>query len=172
MLGKIVDLLKAYFGESTFIRWTLVLVVILALISLYGFFVKESGSSFNKYYEYKLEKCARAALTAAQIGNSDDEETLREALRHFDELYYGELVLFEKSGLEKEMVAFRRMLGQDSEDLDQNLDYRRFRAKRDEFPSRFKQAALRLSAACRYEVTPSWISAIIDRLTFPWRKYQ
>jgi hypothetical protein len=168
MLDKLIDLL----GPAFVAKWGLVLVAILVLALLYGFFIKESGASFNKYYEYKLEKCATAALTAAQIANSDNEGVLQTAISRFDELYYGELVLFEKKGLEGEMVKFRGMLGQEGKGLDQKLDYEFIRTKRDQSPGLFRQAALRLSAACRYEVTPSWLGAIIDRLTFPWRKYQ
>jgi hypothetical protein len=156
--------------------------ILLGFGAFYVFFIKQSSASFDKYYEYKLSKCADAALTVAQIANSDDEETLKRALRRFDELYYGELVLFEGTRLEGQMVKLRQMLlgAQDRAELQKtglnnSINYEKARAKRDEGTesrAMFRQAALELSVACRYEMTPTIIGAMLDLLNPFHRKYK
>jgi hypothetical protein len=110
MLDAILKFLTGRFGQESIMRWGLVLSIILILAVVYSFFIKETSGSFEKYYEFKLERCDEVALATAQIATSDDEKVLREALARFDELYYGQLVIFEGRKLETAMIDFRDLL--------------------------------------------------------------
>jgi hypothetical protein len=168
MLDVIVEFLKDRFGEKRIMRWGLAASIILLVAVVYVFFVKELSTTLDKYYEYKLEKCKDAALTTAQIASSHDETILKHAISRFDELYYGELVLFEGKSLEKAMVEFRSLFG--PKDID--IAYEDFLNKRKENPVSFRRGALHVSDSCYQEVTPSLFSAIIDRLIpRPRQKY-
>jgi hypothetical protein len=87
VLDAIIEFLKGRFGENNLMRWGMAGSLILAMLAVYVFFIKESAYTFDKYYDYKLSRCADAALTTAQIANSDDEKVIRNAIRRFDELY-------------------------------------------------------------------------------------
>jgi hypothetical protein len=214
MLDAILKFLTGRFGQESIMRWGLVLSIILILAVVYSFFIKETSGSFEKYYEFKLERCDEVALATAQIATSDDEKVLREALARFDELYYGQLVIFEGRKLETAMIDFRDLLtttsaspsvtssssitknedakaknegakAKNDEDAkaknedanaknkkpiekDRNILYEAFRANRDDTKAaQLRQAALRVSAACYLEVTPSLLDAMLERLT-PW----
>jgi hypothetical protein len=238
MLDAIVKFLMGRFGQESIMRWGLVLSVILILAVVYSFFIKETSSSFEKYYEFKLARCNEAALATARIATSDDEKVLREALTQFDELYYGQLVIFEGRKLETAMIEFRGLLtttsaspsapsaspaapsaspntsaeqkiaaarqaanaspttpeeqkiaaarqaangsstttskeanaeSEKSIQKDQRILYEAFRENRNDAnkATQLRQAALRVSAACYLEVTPSLLAAMLERL-IPW----
>lgn len=162
MLDMIIEFLKGRFGERRVMRWGLVGTIILLVGVVYVFFTQELSNSFDKYYEYKLDRCKDASQTTAQIASSDDDTTLKKAIARFDELYYGELVIFEGRGLEKAMVNFRKQLVGENSDTD--ISYEQLQKIRKDDPKKLRQLALQVSASCYQEITPSFLNAMIDRL--------
>jgi hypothetical protein len=181
MLDAITKFLTGRFGERAVMRWGLLSAMVLAAVGVYAFFIKETSNTFDKYYELKLRECTDASLTVAQIANTESDTTLKSALDRFDELYYGELVLFEEPGLEGEMVKFRLLLlgakdqnelKKTGQTLDSTIEYSKMRLQRDSNRDVFRRAALSVSAACRYEVTPTLLGAIVDWLNPFHRTYR
>ena len=167
MFDAIAAFLKVQFGELAAIKIGLWVSLILALATIYGFFFKETANAYEKYYAYKLEKCADAVLTTARIANlrDDADEELRSALTRFDELYYGHLILFEGRNLASEMVRFRALFVE----KDQALELPKVKERRQNGSVEVRQAALRLAAQCRKEVRPTMFDLIYDRI-FPVRQ--
>ena len=137
--------------------------IILGLAAIYAFFFKETASVYQTHYECKLRICADAALTVAQIANvnqSEDLEDLKKALRRFDELYYGHLILFESRKLASQMVAFRSLFV----DKDEDLDVAKVLKRKQTNGHLVRQKALKVASQCRAEVRPTIFGLIYDRL--------
>jgi hypothetical protein len=162
MLDGIVAFLKSKFGERAVILFGFWSGVVLIVVTIYTFAIRETSATFDKYYAFKLEKCADAALTVARISNATDLDTLRKALARFDELYYGELMLFEGSELAAQMVRYREQLAPRDEDFDPE----KIIAATSDLKKIRRQMSLQLATECRREVRPSLWYLIRDRL-FP-----
>jgi hypothetical protein len=165
MFDGVAAYLKLHFGELAAIKFGLWISIVLAFAAIYGFFFNETAGTYQSYYEYKLEKCADAALTAARIANSNYDDGLPQALARFDELYYGQLILFESRELAGQMVRFRALFAE----RDGDLDLAKVRERKKAISADVRQAALQLAAQCRREVRPTLLDVIYDRI-FPVRQ--
>jgi hypothetical protein len=143
--------------------WGLVGVVAIAVLAAVVFILQQTSATYERFSEFKLKTCTDAARASAQIANSNETETLSMALRRFDELYYGELVLFESDELAKAMINFRLLLG-DGENKDADIRCESVQERKAQHPDRFRQAALGISYACRSIVVPTLTSVITERL--------
>jgi hypothetical protein len=154
-------------------RWGLWCAIILAGTAVYTFFIKEAADTFDKFYEFKLAKCTDAARTVAQLATDTNPDELTEAAQRFDQLYYGELALFEGAELDHAMVQMRFLLT--VQDPNKNprkdlpIDVGRMLYARNASGNLFVQSALKVSTACYREVAPSVIRAMADRIYPPVR---
>ena len=165
MLDGIANFLKNSMGPEAAIKFGLWVSIILVFAAIYAFFFKETASVYQTYYEYKLRICADAALTVALIANVNEPKALGDALRRFDELYYGQLILFESRNLASQMVAFRLLFVR----KDGDLDVAKVLEVKQTIGQQVRQAALKVASQCRTEVRPSIFDLIYDRL-FPVRE--
>jgi hypothetical protein len=149
-LERVLAYLNEHFG----------VIVLIALV--YAFFFKQLSNRFDAYYKEKLDACKHAVKTVATIANTDDVEALKVAIKEFDDLYYGRLVLFEGIRLGSAMVAMRNlMLASDAPKKDYDIDWNNVLATRKKNPAPIRQAALKVSRACYREISPSVIDAFV-----------
>jgi hypothetical protein len=190
VLDRIIAYLKDRFGERTVTLFGFWASIIIVVAVVYSFFIKEVSHSFDLYYDLKLEKCKEVSKLVAQLATSRDPAILQMATVRFDELYYGELVLFEGRELESTMVNFRKQIASSEQkpssgSREQNstddaatrklqatraIDYDTFLQNPAPTQLKLRRPALLVSIACYREVTPSLFGAMTDRLKPPREK--
>jgi hypothetical protein len=147
----------------TYLKDNFSIIVVIAVV--YAFFFKQLSSRFDAYYKEKLDACKITAEIVATIANTDDLDTLKAAIKNFDDLYYGKLVLIEGIRLGNAMVSLRNLLlGNEPLKKDHDVDWVSLLAAKKSNPAPIRQAALKVSRACYREVSPSVVDAFVTSI--------
>ena len=94
MLEKLLEVLRAHVGDKVVVIFSILGFLLSLFWFLYTFVLGESQSARNQYYSETLAICRETADTAARLATAGDDENVGTAASRFDELYFGELILF------------------------------------------------------------------------------
>jgi hypothetical protein len=153
---KVIELLSKVFDEKSFAAIALVGIVIVALWIVYKFFAEDTSKSAQKYYDLKVDLCREVSKVVALIATSNNADEIRKAAFHFEELYWGRLILVEDAKLESAMVKYRGLMPTAHEGIDADAVVGKIGTDRRDLRS----GALNVSKACFNLLQPSWLKTL------------
>lgn len=102
----------SYWNAENIVRAITLMIAVLGFIyGIYQFTVQNERQYKQKIYESQLELYKQVMDLSSNIATSHyserDSTSFKGTSRRFDQLFFGQMLLFEDTGVEKAMIAFK-----------------------------------------------------------------
>ncbi|MEM8878198.1 MAG: hypothetical protein AAGD23_10055 [Pseudomonadota bacterium] len=155
MLQWLVSVSEKLIGQARLFVIVLLAAVLFTLWSVFNSLWSGSRYASELYYQAKLSACLDTSRTVAAMAAATTPQELNQHIPRFEQLYFGELILFEDQSLEFSMIAFRDAIGQLARMDDPDKTWSQATAE-----VNLQNLAVRVSHACHDNIQPTFWSQI------------
>lgn len=152
---SILEALRKRIGDTAVVTILIVGFVVTISWVLYTFFIGQSQSNREAYYQHTLAACEDITKTVGRLVTAGPDEDLSQEVRRFEEMKYGELRLFESKELERAMVRFRTKFGESEPGPQDVISSEMVHQGFGRDPTGMQLAGFAVSDACRQMIEPT-----------------